>query len=263
MSAALDPRQWLQGPLAPYAACVLLDAAPEAADIPADQLGEPDTLNQALAVYAARHPGAPRRALVSQWLKRYLANLLIPQAGLMVVAGWRLPQAASELSLRLNALGEVAAFHYPHAGAPLPTDADTASRWLPLLVGHLAPLITALAKHGRVSARVLWNNVGNLLEAIFSQLAQLPQAPAWLAEDRSALLEAANWPDGQRNPLRNPVHYIAPLLPELMNEPTRLRRHCCLRHEIPGIVYCATCPHLCTLSRGELTTLLDKWHHEA
>lgn len=265
MSAAVDPRRWLIGPLAPYAQCVLLeqDGSPEFA---AQTLLSTEGIAAAMAAYAARHPGAPKRALVSQWSKRYFASLLIPLAPLLL-AGWRLPQSLDDVSLRLNEHGEVHAFRYCHAGHPLGTDLDTHGRWHELLFQHLTPLIAALARHGKISQRVLWNNVGNLLETIFVQLGKMPGATAALAEDSVILLEAAHWPDGSghagvRNPMRHPVHYVDPLMPEVMPEPTRLRRHCCLRHEIPGIVYCATCPHLADLGQAELHILLERWHHE-
>ncbi|GLR12217.1 ferric iron reductase FhuF [Chitinimonas prasina] len=262
----VDPRQWLIGPLAPYTRCMVL--APDGAEeFPVSSLLDPACMAEVLAPYARLHPGAPRRALVSQWSKRYFASLLIPMVPLLL-AGWRMPQAMGALHLRLNAQGEVCAFRYAEVGAPMLAGQAAAERWLPLMDQHLQTLIAALAKHGKVSQRVLWNNLGNLLEAIFGQLAKLPQPPLVLEQDRAFLLENALWPgvdpDGpdRRNPMRHPVHYVAPLIPEVIAEPTRLRRHCCLRHEVPGVVYCATCPHLTALNQTQLHALMEHWHHE-
>lgn len=260
-----DPRRWLIGPLAPYASCVVLESD-GAVELPAASLLTPDGATAALAAFAARHPGAPKRALVSQWLKRYLAALLIPQVGLLLMARWRLPQALDGLMLRQNDAGEVVAFRYPDPGAPQIADASPEQRWQTLLFAHLDPLIAALAAYGRISQRVLWNNVGNLLESIFAELGKRQRGEDPFAPDRYLLIETAQWitPDGgqRRNPMRDPVHYAPPLMPEHSTEPTRLRRHCCLRHEIPGVVYCATCPHLTDLEPPALQALLERWHHE-
>ncbi|AVY95830.1 MULTISPECIES: siderophore-iron reductase FhuF [Microvirgula] len=252
-----DPRRWLTGPLAPYARCVVLE--PDgASEMAVGMLRDPENIAAAMARYASRHATAPRRALVSQWLKRYLACLLIPQLALLQ-HGWRLPQEISALSLRMGPDGEACAFRYAYVGAPLQDDTD---RWSELLFDHLAPLIAALASHGRLAPRVLWNNLGNLLDAIFSRLPSSSEA------DRLFLLEAGHWllPDGSgntlRNPMRYPVRHIAPLLPEVRTTPTRLRRLCCLRHEIPGMVYCASCPHLEHLDRTELHALLEHWQRQ-
>lgn len=145
-----DPRRWLTGPLAPYARCVVLE--PDgASEMAVGMLRDPENIAAAMARYASRHATAPRRALVSQWLKRYLACLLIPQLALLQ-HGWRLPQEISALSLRMGPDGEACAFRYAYVGAPLQDDTD---RWSELLFDHLAPLIAALASHGRLAPRVL------------------------------------------------------------------------------------------------------------
>lgn len=250
------PRLQMRGPLARFAHCVQLAGEPAPASTwPLGHLYRADSVPPMLAGYLRSQPPAPRRALLSQWSKGYLAAWLVPQLGLRYLAGWQLPLQAQQLWL--DAEGAVSAFCYADAGCPAGA-VDDEQCWHAWLEGLLRPTLPLMARYGGVSVRVLWNSAGNLLEAICRQL---PQGEALQAR----WLQAERWPwqaAGERNPLRQPVHYVPPLLPERDTAPTRLRRLCCLRYEIPGQVYCATCPHLTRLEHDELETLWQHWRHE-
>ncbi|HEY0286783.1 MAG TPA: hypothetical protein VGC62_07190 [Pseudomonas sp.] len=57
--------------------------------------------------------------------------------------------------------------------------------------------------------------------------------------DRHALLGAPKTPDGLRNPLFQPVHYLAM---EGQSELKRLRRVCCVLYLVRGLDRCGNCP---------------------
>ncbi|WP_434632553.1 siderophore-iron reductase FhuF [Chromobacterium sp. CV08] len=242
----------LSGELAPYREAWRVGRS--AAALPLSALIDGSRLPEALAALERSHPGAPRRAQVSQWAKHYL-RLLLPMAVAGAVAGLAMPLAPARIGLLLGGDGLPAALEVDHLGLPQP-DADLAERYRPLLAEHLPPLLERLAEHGKLSRRVLWNSAGNLIEHLLQH---------WREDGLTAAAVHADWlflprrrNDGGHNLLWQPVRYVESFLPPVPS-PVRLRRLCCLRYELPGEVCCATCPLLPNKSEEELHALLRRW----
>lgn len=210
--------------------------------IRADQLAQPETLDPLLQRMRPGFTHRMRRGLVSEWNKYYL-NRLIPSVTVAAVAlDWHLPLTPRQVEVILNEEGKATTFKLPHAGAPLPQQPATPfERFSALLDDHLAPLIGELAAQSRLSPRVLWSNVGNVLEFVLNRLAHADVPAAGCAQLRE-LLNTRVRDDGQRNPLYRPIHYVEVTDDDGSLRRARRRRICCIRDLVPEHRLCGTCP---------------------
>jgi ferric iron reductase protein FhuF len=208
----------------------------------ADTLAQPETLDPLLQRLRPGFTDRMRRGVVSEWSKWYL-NRLIPSVTVAAVAlDWHLPLAPDRIEVIFNEEGKAATFKLPHAGGPLPRPPATPfERFSALLDDHLAPLIGELAPRSRLSPRVLWSNVGNVLEFMLNRLASA-DAPAAGCNQLRELLETQTRNDGQRNPLYQPIHYVEVTDDDGSVRQARRRRVCCIRDQIPENKLCGTCP---------------------
>ncbi|WP_054285261.1 siderophore-iron reductase FhuF [Gulbenkiania mobilis] len=245
----------LQGALAPYRESVVAGHTPEA--LPLAALISGARLAEALAGTAARYPGAPARAQVSQWIKAVFRLLIPPVLAGAVLERLALPLEPARIGLRPGPDGLPVVLELDHLGVPLEAGQPVAAACTPLTEQVLAPLIATVATHGRISPRVLWNSAGNLMEFVLAHLTAAGHAEA--AACQAVLLEPKKRPDGSANLLWQPVRYVPSFLPPIPS-PVRLRRLCCLRYELPGEVCCATCPLLPNKPESELYALLEHWH---
>ncbi|ACC73165.1 siderophore-iron reductase FhuF [Paraburkholderia phymatum] len=187
------------------------------------------------------------RALLSQWSKYYFA-LAVPAALVSALVLQRPLDMAPARCVLLLTDGMPEALYLPHDALGEMTD-DPARRYASLIDEHLHSLVDQLASMTKIAPRVLWSNVGNLLDSLFEQCAAMPGAQrdaAWMFESRA--LFGADEP----NPLRTPVRHVTPASKRLP-VPFRARRVCCVRYEIPGEdQLCASCPLLLTMSDEKL-----------
>jgi ferric iron reductase protein FhuF len=225
-----------QGPLEEYRGSLVLHDDPRPA-ITADRLFTEPTLLQATQGFARRFNNSDRRAVLSLWSKRYFTQLLMPCLSANLILDRQLPLSLAEVawvladdglpvSLKLANEGETCA-----AGTP-------AERFENLVRGHLQPAIEALAHISGASAKVFWSNAGNVIEFILRSVARLPRPPLQAVADGEWLLTQTVWPDGWRNPLRDPIRYVA----QGDGEAHRQRRLCCIAYLIPDTEYCGNCP---------------------
>lgn len=114
--------------------------------------------------------------------------------------------------------------------------------WENLVEKHLALYIEHMYAATRLSKKILWGNLGNLLYSGFGLVQDtLGIATAGLA--RAALLDRPEYPaliEG-KNPLYRPVIHVQlddPALPD----PVPVRTTCCLMYKLPEHNYCGTCP---------------------
>ncbi len=210
--------------------------------IPALHFQEPAFLTERLRLLGERLGTADGRAVASLWNKHYNAAVI---SGVLIA--WSLGAVplngeAMNMSLLLGAdqLPQAGYLHDwgPPAGEPgSPRERVFAS----LFAGHLAPAIQRLGSLSRLAPSVAWGNVGNLIADIYDQMDDAGLLTAAAASDREALLEAPVLPGMPGpNPLRGSVRYE-----ELgLAQPVRVRKSCCLRHRLPGMKPCYTCPLL-------------------
>lgn len=197
-----------------------------------------DHLSDVLTRFGSAYPDSDPRGLASIWSKYYFIKLIPPVVAASLILNHRLPLQLDHLQLILDESGLPAAFKLPDPGqrwTPRPVDAF--ERFDDLLEQHLRPFIDAIARHVRLSPKVLWSNVGNYFEWLLGVLANaMPHADV---RHGHQLLNARHLPDGRRNPLYQPVRYIKV---DGQDEPKRQRRVCCIRYRVTGLDYCANCP---------------------
>ncbi|MGU3494791.1 siderophore-iron reductase FhuF [Xanthobacteraceae bacterium A53D] len=214
------------GDLAPYAAALTLTDEGRPSD-PGTALLDPAFLDARLTLFARRFAVPERRAVASLWAKHHFSNVLTPVLGANLALGRALPVALADIRHMANDGGATCTLVLPHAGTPA---CGGVERFLPLMDGHLRPLIAALAKTSGLAPKVLWSNFGNLFENVVHAIAGMG-IPA--AADGTALMAARRLPDGTPNPLFEPVRRTAE---------GRIRRVCCLRYLMAELDYCSTCP---------------------
>jgi ferric iron reductase protein FhuF len=195
-------------------------------------------LNDVLTRFGTAYPDSDPRGLASIWSKYYFIKLIPPVVAASLILDHRLPLQLDHLQLILEEGGLPVAFKLPHPGqrwTPGPTNAF--ERFDGLLNHHLSPLVEALARHARLSPKVLWSNAGNYFEWLLGVLATaMPHADL---SHGHQLLNARHVPDGRRNPLYQPVLYLKV---DGQNETRRQRRVCCIRYRVNGLDYCSNCP---------------------
>jgi ferric iron reductase protein FhuF len=199
-------------------------------------LVDPERLSSLIAAFtAARYPGGDRRAVASLWAKHHIAALLPPFLALSLIAEREIDLGLDAIGCTFAGDGVTTRIHLRDAGRPA-APAGAFARFLPLIDGHLEPLITALAAVSSVSRKVLWSNAGNMFDFITRRVERAigPRAPVGEA---LALMASRRLPDGRPNPLFDPVRYH-----DRATGTERLRRVCCIRYLIPDLGYCSTCP---------------------
>lgn len=195
-------------------------------------------LDEVLTRFGSAYSDSDPRGLASIWSKYYFIKLIPPVVAASLILDQRLPLHLDQVQLILNDDSLPAGFKLPHAGQRWrPTPADAFERFDELLEHHLRPFIEALARHVRLSPKVLWSNAGNYFEWLLGVLATaMPHADLTHGHQ---LLNAQLLPDGRRNPLYQPVRYLKVEGQESLK---RQRRVCCIRYRVNGLDYCGNCP---------------------
>jgi len=207
-----------------------------------------NALLDAMVRHYGGDPGLHARALLSQWSKYYFG--LAAPAGILAARLLRRPLDMSPGRTRLVLReGMPVALHFA-ADALKPRTGNTALNYAGL-IEHLDAVIEMLAGMTRIAPRVLWSNVGNLLDYLMEQCALLP-GEADDHSDAAWLFGSSLGENGEPNPLRMPIRQMKPRSALLPN-PFRARRVCCVRYEIPGETQlCSSCPLLLTMPDDEL-----------
>jgi ferric iron reductase protein FhuF len=224
-----------QGPLA-FARDVLCLPGPALSGeaIPCSALAEPGVMRGLLDRYAVQHGGADRRAVASMWTQFYAARLIYPVLAANLLLGRDLPLAPEETLLLLSDDGSPRGFCLAHEGSRLATVG--LERFTSLVRGHLEPMVAAVAAEGRISPRLVWNNIGVRFASVAEIGARQGLISAAAEADIAALLEQACWPDGTPNPVFQPYRSCT-------GEPERRRKLCCLRYLLPDFQGCgSSCP---------------------
>lgn len=223
------------GDLAAYGDRFVL-ASDVAAPSPGSDLVDAGRLAQLLSRFGdRRYPGADRRAVASLWAKQHVATLLPPFLAIALLAEHEVDVSIDAIGCTFSDDGVTQLIHLRNAGRPA-VPADPYERFTPLMDGHLAPLIAAVAAVSGVSRKVLWSNAGNMFDFIARRVEQAVGRQGPVA-DALALMAERRLPDGRPNPLFDPVRY-----PDDGDGSKRLRRLCCIRYLIPDLGYCSTCP---------------------
>lgn len=224
------------GPLEHLAPPLVLSQAPRGA-MQGAALRDPARLDALLTRFAAEYGHGDRRGVASLWSKWHFNALLAPTLAVNLLLDRELPIALERVHVVLSPERRAERLCLEHAGSPLASRSGLA-RFLPLLDGHLAPLIEVLSGLSGAAPRVFWSNVGNVFEYFIGVIKQHPLASAAAIDEARLLLDSRQLPDGRRNPLYRPVRYIE----SSDGEVQRVRKLCCLRYLLPEVSYCGNCP---------------------
>jgi len=192
------------------------------------RLAERSCFDEALAVFRRRYPAGDRRALASMFIQWYAATCWPA----LVVAAVMLDSVPAPASTALQ---------LDDYGTPMGLivrggiEAAGVSAALERLVsGHAAVLVDNAAAAGRLSPRVPWGNVSNVLGWTLEQLAGL--APEHRIEEARGFFERRWLEDGSSNPL-----WVGDP-PDWRRDGRPPRKTCCLRYRLHGVPYCGDCP---------------------
>jgi ferric iron reductase protein FhuF len=207
------------------------------ASIPLRALQTRERFEQVLADYGIDYPDGDRRALASEWSKRYFIRLLPPVIAAAVLLNRRMPLNIDAIEIVLGTRSEPLAFKLPDAGEVCHSPySDPFCALLPLIDHHLAPLIETWAEHTKLSPRVFWSNAGNYFEWMVNALAVRASAEQ-IAPVREILATRSRL-DGRPNPLFAPMRYVD----VGAESPWRQRRVCCVRYLLSDMTLCTNCP---------------------
>ncbi|HSH41764.1 MAG TPA: siderophore-iron reductase FhuF [Arenicellales bacterium] len=195
-------------------------------DLP--RLAEPAVAERALAGFRRRYPCGEPRAVASLFVQWYAATAW-PSLVVALIVLNRLPSPATT-ALRLDELGTpVGVIVKDHVAST-----TVAAGLEELIRGHAAALVANAAGAARLSPRVPWSNVSNVLGWTLEQLQS--RAPDYRLDEARALLARRRFDDGAPNPLwiAEPGAWRAKGRPP--------RRTCCLRYRLDAVPYCGDCP---------------------
>lgn len=197
-----------------------------------DALLTPETLTALIDRYAATHPpGTDRRGVASIWSQSFFGVLLPPLA--LALVAYDLPVRADVggWTLLLSDAGLPQRFEIALVAPDAPQPPLRSSLWA--LMAVVDPLVGALHGGTRLSRRVLWNSVGNVLEWSLREQGRECPALGDRLDPALTVFSQTLAPDGSANPLYRPVTYLGDV---------RVRTVCCLRNRLDGLSNCGNCP---------------------
>lgn len=203
--------------------------------VPCSELCNASVFEDIISRYARKFPGSDRRAIVSMWTLYYFSMLTIAPSVHLFVHRIGLPLGLSHLSLVCNDdTAEPEAFLMTSdTFAPVDPGANLHN----LMLGHVEPLIAAIAANAAVAPKLLWNNVAAYLSWILKEIAH--RYEPGLVEQGLALLDEPTWPGGTRNPMHGMIRTAR----QQCGLEFARRKVCCLRYNLPGVGGCGeACP---------------------
>lgn len=191
-----------------------------------NRLADQPVLAERLTVFGYRYPGGDRRAVASLFVQWYAATAWPALVTGVVVLG-RVPVPAGT-AVRLD--GDGTPDGVVVRGR---IEATGVTEGLETLVrGHAAAMVAEAARWSRLSPRVPWSNLSNLLGWTLEQLEGYAADDA--LEEARGFFRRRRFGDGAANPFWLPVAAGGPARPA--------RRTCCLRYRLDGVPYCGDCP---------------------
>lgn len=212
-------------------------ALPATPLLPGEALSDASQLRQHVLRFGASDLNSDDlKASASLWSRWHFSAVVAPALAAHLLLNRQLPFALNQVSLHLSDSSRTERLHFSHEGSA-PQTRDPFAAFSPLIDAHLTPVIETLAAISGVSPRVFWSNAGTYFDYFTHLLAAHPNTdPQRLAEAHTILTKRQR-PDGQLNPLYQPVNEGA--------EGKRQRRLCCLRYRVPALGYCDNCPIAC------------------
>ena len=203
---------------------------------------DPERLSQLIDRYAARLPGADRRAAFSVWTMYYFSHLVIAPLIFWLRERRVLPLAIDGTKLCTDPeTGAPLAFVIPNTGEARP-DSTVFDAMSEAIRHHAAPMIEASAGANRLSPRLLWNNLAVYADwAIRTFAGHEPT----LRDAALLTLSEPTWPCGWQNPMAGQLRQETDESGACFTR----RKICCLRYVLPGVPGCGM---VCPLPAGRI-----------
>ncbi|UXZ54124.1 siderophore-iron reductase FhuF [Halomonas sp. 7T] len=176
------------------------------------------------------------KASASLWSRWHFSAVIAPALAAHLLLSRQLPLALNQVALHLSDSRRTERLHFAHEGSA-PQTSEPFAVFSLLIDAHLTSVIATLASLSGVSPRVFWNNAGTYFDYFTDVFAAHPSVEPQRLAEAHAILTQRQRPDGQLNPLYQPVSVGA--------DGKRKRRLCCLRYRIPALGYCDNCPIAC------------------
>lgn len=196
----------------------------------------PEQFEAVIDRYAARFPGADRRAAVSVWTMYYFSHLVVSPLIFWLLDRRILALGAADLVARLDPQTILpAGFILRDEGGQQPEGSvfdamDGATR------NHAQPLIATIAAQSGLSPKLLWSNVAVYADWVIREVGA---AVSERRDEALALIENARWADGSPNPMSGWIRQEIGADGACFSQ----RRICCLRYLLPGVPGCGmVCP---------------------
>lgn len=179
------------------------------------------------------HPAARRemKPVQSLWAQWYFGLLLPPLMLILLAEPRALDCSPQHIQVAFHSHGYPCGFWIAAHEDREAQNMDATQRITRLIQQHLIPVVNAVARHGDISAKLIWNNMGFTFHWFLNEL------PTLL--DRNGMMQLEQWlfssttlPDGSDNPLYRTM---------LLRDGERVRRSCCQRYRIPGVERCDNC----------------------
>ncbi|WP_130833894.1 siderophore-iron reductase FhuF [[Erwinia] mediterraneensis] len=179
------------------------------------------------------HPTMPREAkpLQSLWAQWYFGLILPPMMLALLQEPRALNCSPQHIHVEFHETGRPATFW-------IDVQEDEVARYLSatqridrLIQQHLIPVVDAIARHGDINSKLIWNNLGYGFWWFLGELKSVLD-DATLLQLEQALFFSSRLLDGSDNPLYRTM---------IPRNGIMERRSCCQRYRIPDVARCGNC----------------------
>jgi len=191
--------------------------------------------------YAAAHDYQDVRATASQWSKYFFSRLGVATLVTQLATDRALDLCLARMRWVSHDDGRPDFFILgdPRPAAPIDPGSDFSS----LIDDAFTPVVAALSRYCRLSARVFWSNAGVYFAWALGELESQQRVPTDRLRAVRALMSVPTRPDGGFNPFHRIYKDCAPGTLDGNHEPAdHCRRLCCMRDLDPQWGLCANCP---------------------
>lgn len=218
----------------------LNESPPEAARTLA-QWSHPITLNNLMASYsdhiyrdhfALRRENKPLKSLWAQW---YIGLMVPPVLLALLTQKQALDISPEHVHVEFHETGRAAIFWVDVYEDAQATSQSPRERVEKFVAEGIAPVIHALEASGDINSKLIWSNTGYLINWFLNEVKEL------ISEDIAASLVQACFMETQLlNGKDNPLYRTV-----VPREGNLVRRTCCQRYRLPGVVQCGDCTLKC------------------
>lgn len=186
--------------------------------------------------YLERFPGADRRAALSLWTMYYFSHLVIGPLLFWLRERRIMPMAMADARLRVDGQTGAPAGFLVKTEGEIRADFTVFEAMRHAIRDHAEPVIEAIATTGKVSPKLLWNNLAVYADWAIREFGGEDTA---LRDQALDVIACEAWPDGWKNPMAGQLRRENDAEGACFTR----RKICCLRYLLPGVPGCGmVCP---------------------